>query len=110
MDSSLLMTLPEVLVGVPLAFFGTMLVLNIGGLGERMARDTYGRRRLIYDLPPLPPGDLRGDMVRREVRFSRTLGLFFFGLGVALAVALPLILHTWYGSGAGIGNGVRIGF
>jgi hypothetical protein len=103
MDSSMVMVLPGMLVGTPLAIFGAMLVLNLGGFGERMIRDAYSRRRLTYGLPPLPPGTLVREMVRRDVRFSRTLGLFFVAVGVSMTVVFPVLVHLWFGEGAGIG-------
>jgi hypothetical protein len=91
MDASeALMTIPAIVVGVPVLVFGLAIASNVGRFTERRTRRNYAA--LAAAMPTLlatPPDAL----IEREIRLSRIGGVAMIAVGMFLAVVLPMFIH-----------------
>lgn len=88
-----IITIPAVLVGIPLLVFGFMIALNFRGYTERRTRRNYEKLRERM-LVPVTSGDAPAEIIDRETRLTRVAGSGLISAGLFLGVLVPLAVHA----------------
>jgi hypothetical protein len=88
-----IVTIPALLLGIPLLVFGIVIALNFRGYTERRTRRNYEKLRERM-LVPVTSGDAPADVIDRETRLTRVAGSGLISAGLFLGVLVPLAAHA----------------
>lgn len=88
-----IITIPAIVVGIPLLVFGLLIASNFRGYTERRTRKNYERLREQM-LVPVTAGDAPPEIIERETRRHRVAGSGLISAGLFLGVLVPLLVHA----------------
>lgn len=88
-----IVTIPALVIGIPMLVFGIMIALNFRGYTERRTRRNYEKLRERM-LVPVTSGDAPTEIIDRETRLTRVAGSGLISAGLFLGILVPLAAHA----------------